>query len=178
MLILLSFLPHFVIGQTQLPMSEVERRKELSMTEVTGKTSNGLYRYYAKGESQPFTGVLYAKYPNGQLSSCQEFVNGVGQGSWINYYENGNYKEVGTYEQNLVQGPIQKFHPNGRLQAEGRYKDWRIRVGTWKYYDEQGRLLKMEDYGEKGNIEEVKAYYERGEISYSWYAEIRAKNGF
>lgn len=159
-------------------MEEVEIRREVSMAEVNGQRSNGAYRYFAKGETKPFTGVLFAKYANGNFSSWQEYVEGVGQGKWINYYENGNFKEVGHYNQNLVEGPIKKYYENGVLKAEGNYKDWRIKVGQWNYYDQQGNLKTLKNYGNKGSIEEVKEYYERGEISYSWYTDILASNGF
>ena len=178
LLILLLNFPLFVFGQNMLSMGEVEGRRELSMNEVSEKSSQGVYRYYAKGETRPFTGILYAKHPNGNISSWQEYVDGVGQGQWINYYENGNYKEIGHYEQNRVEGPIRKFHANGELKAEGRYKDWRIKIGKWKYYDQTGKLQKIEDYGEKGSIEEVQAYYSRGEISYTWYTRILSEYGF
>jgi antitoxin component YwqK of YwqJK toxin-antitoxin module len=159
-------------------MEEVEGRRELSMANVSGKTSAGVYRYYAAGETKPFTGILYAKHPNGQISSWQEYEDGIGQGKWINYYENGNFKEIGQYEQNLVQGPIKKFHPNGALKATGTYKDWRIKIGKWTYYDETGQIISEENYGEQGSIEEVKAYYDRGDISFAWYSRILSKNGF
>jgi antitoxin component YwqK of YwqJK toxin-antitoxin module len=177
-LYLLLLLPLIVKSQNTRSMQEVEQRQELSMSEVSGKTNKGVYRYYAIGASVPYTGILYAEYPNGQISSWQEYEDGVGQGQWINYYENGNYKEIGHYEQNSVEGGIQKFHSNGVLQAKGTYKDWRIKIGKWEYYDDKGSLLKTEDYGERGNIEEVQAYFKRGEISYSWYAKILSDNGF
>lgn len=176
--ILLINLPLLAFSQKELSMGEVEGRTELSMGEVNGKTTKGIYRYYAKGETTPFTGILYSKHANGQTDSWQEYVNGVGQGKWINYYENGNFKEIGYYEQNRVEGPIQKFHPNGILKAEGNYKNWRIRIGEWKYYDSKGKLLKAEDYGTQGSIQEVQAYYDRGDISYGWYSSILSENGF
>jgi antitoxin component YwqK of YwqJK toxin-antitoxin module len=171
-------LPLFSFSQNIQSMSDVESRKEAAMSEVTGKTSAGVYRYYMKGESEPFTGVLYARHDNGNYASWQEYVDGVGQGTWINYYRNGNYKEVGTYRQNRVEGPIKKYYEDGTLKAEGTYKDWRVRVGKWKYYDEKGQLTKIEDYGKKGSLQDVNAYYERGEISYAWYASILKENGF
>lgn len=121
---------------------------------------------------------MYSKFPDGQYESWQENVDGIGQGTWINYYENGNYREVGTYVENRVEGPIKKYHPNGVLQAEGTYKDWRVRVGLWKFYDAEGQFLKNENYGKKGSISEVKEFFERGEISASRYAQIRSANGF
>ena len=177
-LFLLSLFPLFLSAQEIRSMSEVEERKVLSMGETYGNSSDGVYRYYAKGEKEAFTGILYAKYPNGNTLSWQEYVDGLGQGQFINYYENGNFKEIGTYEQNRVEGPIRKFHPNGEIQAVGTYKDWRIKVNTWRYYDTEGRLIETVDYGEKGSIEEVNSYYERGDIPYSWYSQILRDNGF
>jgi len=177
-LLLLFVLPLLISGQEIRSMAEVEGRQSLSMSDVSGKRVNGQYLYYAKGESSPYTGILYSKHPNGEIDSWQEYVNGVGQGKWINYYDNGNYKEIGRYEQNRVEGPIQKFYRTGQLKAEGTYKDWRVKVGEWNYYDSSGQLVRTVDYGTKGSLEEVEAYYQRGDIPYSWYAQIRSKNGF
>ena len=177
-LCLIFFLSTIGYTQKAISMSQTVTKREVSMSNATGKRTDGVYRYYAKGDDKPFTGILFAKYPNGNYSSWQEYVDGVGQGKWINYYENGNYKEMGYYNNNLVEGPIKKYHENGNLKAEGTYKDWRIKIGKWKYFDQNGFLESTQDFGEKGSIEEVKEYYERGEISYSWYSEILSKNGF
>jgi antitoxin component YwqK of YwqJK toxin-antitoxin module len=177
-LVLLFAMPVPGFSQNKMAMEDVESRREVSMAYASGKRTNGIYRYYAKGEEQPFTGILFAKYPNGNYASWQEYVDGVGQGKWINYYENGNPKEVGHYNQNLVEGPIKKYYQNGVLQAEGNYKDWRVMIGKWKYYDQKGNLESTKDYGSKGSIEEVQKFYDSGEISYSWYANILTKNGF
>ena len=75
-------------------------------------------------------------------------------------------------------GPIKKYYENGTLKSEGQYKDWRIKIGHWNYYDQNGKLHSSVDYGTKGSIEEVKAYYDRGDISYRWYSAILNKNGF
>lgn len=165
-------------AQVTISMSETEVRREVSMAEARGKTTDGVYRYFAKGEDKPFTGILFAKYPNGNYSSWQEYEDGLGEGKWINYYENGNYKEVGNYSENRVEGPIKKYYENGILKAKGQYKDWRVKVGNWNYYDQDGNLVETKDYGEKGSIEEVQDYFDRGEISYQWYSSILAKNGF
>lgn len=175
--IILSF-PLLGVAQESLSMAETEARREVSMAEASGRSSEGIYRYYKKGEEKPFTGILFAKYPNGNYASWQEYVDGVGQGKWINYYENGNYKEVGNYTQNRVEGPIKKYYENGNLKAEGTYKDWRVMVGEWKYYDENGKQITTKNYGTKGSIEEVQDYFDRGEISLSWYNDILKKNGF
>lgn len=178
MSLLVLYFPLIGFSQKTISMSEAETKREVSMANATGKRTEGIYRYYAKDEDKPFTGILFSKYSNGNYSSWQEYVDGVGQGKWINYYENGNYKEIGYYNNNLVEGPIKKYYENGILKAEGNYKDWRIKIGKWNYFDKNGDLESTIDYGEKGSIEEVKEYYDRGEISYSWYSDILSKNGF
>jgi antitoxin component YwqK of YwqJK toxin-antitoxin module len=102
--------------------------------------------YYKKGESKPFTGVLYGKYTNGNYLSIQEYKNGIGNGKWVNYYDDGTLKEVGTYIDNRVEGPIEMYHPNGQLKAKGTYKHWRKKVGLWIYYDTNGTLIKQANY--------------------------------
>ncbi len=171
-------LVYTVSAQEIRSMGEVESRQEASMSAVVGKNVDGVYRYYAKGSSVPFTGILFAKYENGQYSSWQEYVDGIGEGKWINYYENGNFKEVGHYRQNKVEGPIKKYYVDGTIKAEGTYKDWRIKIGKWYYYNPSGGLIRTVDYGTKGSIEEVNAYFERGEISRTWYRSILSNNGF
>ncbi len=172
------FLSICIYAQRELSMNEAEIKRELSMSETEGRTSNGVYRYFAKGESKPYTGVLTARYPNGKLESWQEYVDGQGHGKWINYYENGNIKEEGYYNRDRVEGPIKKYYPSGMLKSEGTYKDWRIWVGVWKYYDSQGNFEKTIDYGNKGSIEEVQAYFNRGDIPEWWYKRILRENGF
>ena len=54
---------------------------------------------------------------SGNLLSTGEFVDGVRNGEAVVYHENGNIHYVGNYE-------------NGK------------EVGIWKFYDEEGKLLK------------------------------------
>lgn len=102
--------------------------------------------YFKKGETEPFTGVLFGKYDNGNYLTLQEYEEGIGNGKWVNYYKDGTLKEVGTYRDNLVEGPILQYHPNGNLKAKGNYKHWKKKIGIWKYYDTSGKLVKTASY--------------------------------
>ena len=82
---------------------------------------------------------------------------------------------MGTYVDNRVEGPIKKYFPSGKLQAEGNYRSWRIRVSEWTYYDENGQVVKTEDYSQKGDFRDVEDFYRRGEISRAWYEEVMGK---
>jgi antitoxin component YwqK of YwqJK toxin-antitoxin module len=47
----------------------------------------------------------------------------------------------------LRTGKATVWQSNGNLLQEGNYKEGR-HVGHWKWYDEQGNLLREEDYPE------------------------------
>ncbi len=147
------------------------QKKELSMDSTKGVYVNGVYLYLDQN-GEPFSGILYARHPNGNMASRQNFSNGIGMGTWINYHENGMIKEKGTYDRNKVKGPIKKYNEEGQLIAEGTYDDWRVRVGQWIYYDHAGHIILTEDYGLKGDYRDVKEYYDTGQISENWYNDI------
>lgn len=149
---------------------------ELSMGQTTGKTYQGQYTYFSNETNQPYTGILYAKYPNGNYLSRQEFKNGIGNGTWTNYYENGHISEQGTYVDNRVEGAIKKYYDTGILKSEGIYREWRIRVGEWKYYDAEGQLKEIINHGAYGDFRDVDGYYQRGEISKAYYEKLKKSN--
>jgi antitoxin component YwqK of YwqJK toxin-antitoxin module len=50
-----------------------------------------------------------------------------------------------------VEFELKEYYPGGKLNSEGRarYNEQRMdtqRVGTWRYFDKEGRLLREEDY--------------------------------
>jgi len=157
----------------QAQPTQISADEEISMSQANASAKDGTYRYYKNGENKGFTGILYTKYDNGNYLTRQEYKSGLGEGTWINYWPNGNLKEVGTYQKNKVEGPIKKYNQNGNLIAKGHYIDWRIRVGLWSYYDDDGNLVKTEDYGSEGDFRDVEDYYDRGEISTYRYNQLK-----
>lgn len=131
------------IGNSQI---DTTNQRMIPMKETIEKPYKVGSKYYKKGESKPFTGVLYGKYKNGKYLTLQEYKDGVGNGLWINYYENGNVKEIGTYRDNKVEGPVTKYYSNGNIKAKGTYKHWKKKIGTWDFYSKDGKLIKTETY--------------------------------
>ena len=105
-----------------------------------------------------FTGQVIKKYKNGKLNGefKEFFENGslfqIGtfkNGDMKNikvFYENGNLK----FEQNLKnkKGKYRGYYPNGQLEAEGEVFQG-DEIGLWKYYNEEGNLLKTEYKSQK-----------------------------
>ncbi len=69
---------NLIAQQRSLPMTATQTQKELAMSETNGNSSSGQYRYYAKGEKSPYTGILFAKYPNGNYETWQTYIDGIG----------------------------------------------------------------------------------------------------
>jgi antitoxin component YwqK of YwqJK toxin-antitoxin module len=51
---------------------------------------------------------------------------------------------IASYNNGIVDGAFKKFYENGILMEEGEYKMMK-KVGLWKYYDETGNLTKTEE---------------------------------
>lgn len=102
--------------------------------------------YYETGTKKPFTGILYGKYDNGKLMTMQEYVNGIGNGKWIDFDPYERKICEGTYKNNRVEGPVKFFYENGSLKSEGQYLHWKKPIGLWKYYDKKGNIVHTMTY--------------------------------
>lgn len=116
-----------------------------------------------------FTGQIIKKYKNGQIRSIENFKNGKLNGEFKEFFENGSLSQIGTFkngdmksikvfyengnlkfEQNLKdrKGKYKGYYPNGQLEAEGEVFQG-DETGLWKYYSEEGNLLKTEYKSQK-----------------------------
>jgi antitoxin component YwqK of YwqJK toxin-antitoxin module len=89
----------------------------------------------------PFTGILYGRYDNGQLMTIQEYVDGIGNGTWVQFNPDGTKLEQGTYVDNRVEGPVTQFYEDGSIKAKGQYLHWKKPIGEWVYYDREGKVV-------------------------------------
>lgn len=115
--------------------------------------------------------------------------NGLKQGHWITYYENGNKRYEGYFKDNNPVGTFTRFYENkgiqsimefkedgkeastkifynnGTLAAEGIYFEQQ-KHGEWKYYSYYSlKIIYSENYfhGEKHGVSTV--YYPNGNVS-------------
>ena len=116
-----------------------------------------------------FTGQVIKKYKNGQVKSIENFKNGKLNGEFKEFFEDGNLSQIATFkngdmknikvfyengklkfEQNLKnrKGKYRGYYPNGKLEVEGEVFQG-DEIGLWKYYNEEGNLLKTEYKSQK-----------------------------
>ncbi|MDP6569752.1 MAG: hypothetical protein QGF36_02395 [Candidatus Marinimicrobia bacterium] len=78
-------------------------------------------KMYLLKEDDPFSGVIYDLYDNGQREYEGHYKDGKPNGPLIYFYENGNIKRIGSLKNGI---------PNG----------------VWTYYKEDGSKEKTETY--------------------------------
>ena len=130
-----------------------------------------LVSFYSFGYQidENFTGQVIKKYKNGQVKSIENFKNGKLNGEFKEFFENGSLFQIGTFkngdmknikvfyengnlkfEQNSKdrKGKYRGYYPNGMLEVEGEVFQG-DEIGLWKYYNEEGNLLKTEYKSQK-----------------------------
>ena len=116
-----------------------------------------------------FTGQIVKKYKDGQVKSIENFKNGKLNGEFKEFFENGSLFQIGTFKNGDMKN-IKVFYENGNLKFEQKLKDRKGKyrgyypngilevegevfqgdeIGLWKYYNEEGNLLKTEYKSQK-----------------------------
>lgn len=120
--------------------------------------------FYKKFTDDPFTGKITGGW-NGKIK------NGKREGSWKEYFENGQlwrkgiYKDgqmnglfefyyqnlnsglrrEGIFKKDLENGLHKSYYQNGKLWWKGTYKDGK-REGLWEHFNEDGTTLRTETW--------------------------------
>jgi antitoxin component YwqK of YwqJK toxin-antitoxin module len=64
--------------------------------------------------------------------------NGLKQGLWEEYWDNGNLQSKGSYVNGLKEG-YWEYYEDGNLISKGLYKEGN-KEGIWEYYNKDGSL--------------------------------------
>jgi len=97
--------------------------------ENTINSKNLVYRNglgYEKSQRAPFTGKVTGS-EHGYLK------NGIWNGRYISYYNNGKIKYWGNYSGARKEGLWKSFRSNGQIIFEGNYKNG-LKDGQWNFY--------------------------------------------
>lgn len=101
-------------------------------------------KLYVIGEKKPFTGYT-KRFENNSIVK-HLYKNGKSDGCWSTYYIDGKIKEKGYYNmQNDYEGDYKKYHPNGNIMIEGKYKNNK-KDGAWFYFNENGKIVQGGHY--------------------------------
>ena len=87
--------------------------------------------WYKQFTDAPFTGNITGRNQG-------RFKNGVMEGPWVSYHDNGQLESKGTYKDGKKDGPWVGYYDNGQLQFKGTLKDGK-EDGSWESYDKNGQ---------------------------------------
>tara|TARA_B110000014_G_scaffold258457_1_gene244608 strand:- start:655 stop:1536 length:882 start_codon:yes stop_codon:yes gene_type:complete len=77
---------------------------------------------YLKGSADPYTGKVIGYYPHNQMKNIiQTFRNGVNDGLWTRWYEDGAKWQEKNYKNGEVDGLLTLWHTNGQIQVQREY---------------------------------------------------------
>lgn len=121
-----------------------------------------VYQYYEDGNIQYLT-VLYnqvlisekAWCRNGNLLRFSKLTSFPAH--MTNYYCNGQKRNEFTLNKVIAVGPYFEWYENGNKMKEGNYDDRGQETGHWKYYSEEGKLIKEEEW-KAGKLLSTKEY--------------------
>jgi antitoxin component YwqK of YwqJK toxin-antitoxin module len=127
---------------------------------------------YKSGSKITFTGRVIDTVQRKIME--YDVVNGIKNGEFILYYQNGNVEMYGHIIDNNYTGKWYYFYPDGQLESEGYFKDDKAYL-MWKWYYKNGSLKeegiyvngmkegKWESYNPNGSLK-TKIIYRKDEI--------------
>lgn len=109
------------------------------------------------------SGTVKTYFDNGQLREEGQFDNGNLDGYRKIYHPDGYLEVIEHYRQGEFHGTYQKFYSDGQVSVAGEYIDG-VMKGVWKTFYPSGQLkdeVMMSDNEENGPFTE---YYENGQL--------------
>lgn len=85
------------------------------------------------------------------------------QGEWKLYYETGELRAEGYYENSLRVNEWIFYHKNGEVESKGKYVEGQPH-GQWKWYFDNGKLRRQEFYRRGREDGESTEYDEEGNV--------------
>ena len=123
--------------------TSIPNEAELVLMENTNVKYGTKYgqQFYKKGDTEPYTGFLCARYENGELEAVQQYINGIANGIWINYDPYGCKESQGMSVNNKTEGPVTFFYEDGSIKSKGQYIHYKNPIGWWTYFDRAGNVV-------------------------------------
>ena len=87
--------------------------------------------------------------PDGHLQMEGDMLDGLRTGLWTSYTREGRVKSRSEYLRGLPEGISTVFHDNGAIYYTGNQRGGK-QVGEWRFYDEQGNLVRTAVYDSSG----------------------------
>ncbi|MFM7721920.1 MAG: toxin-antitoxin system YwqK family antitoxin [Bacteroidota bacterium] len=85
-------------------------------------------------------------YPNSEKVYLEfRIKDGKRHGECLSFFQNGTRQSLNTYKEGMLNGDYRVWHENGELQIEGQYENNK-EVGEWVFYDKDGNVKKTQKF--------------------------------
>lgn len=126
----------------------------VSEGDMKGKDRIGEWLYYHEKSNKIMTREFYSNgflegtkttyYTNGKEAEVTQYKQGKKQGISKTFGDTGVLLKQFTYNNDILDGPVSYFNPDGTLLLEGNYVNDR-KKGSWKTY-KNGKVIKEETF--------------------------------
>ena len=120
--------------------------------------------WFIVGEGELYTGDVFSNYESGTLAVQGSIVNGVPQGKWTYWHENGQKKSEGNILYGTEEGLWVSWYENGEKKVEGSVNNGQIE-GMWMYWYEDGSRKAVRNFKNGREHGFWQSWYENGQVS-------------
>lgn len=118
----------------------------------TSKDSLGNIRIKGKFNGIKPIGKWYVFFESGELNSNYAYNDdGNLDGLFVEYYNNGQIKSAGYFENNVQTSTWKTFYYDGIIETEGELLEGK-RYKQWNYYFPSGKIKEISNYNFKGEL--------------------------
>ncbi|MBT5771398.1 MAG: hypothetical protein HOI08_01170 [Flavobacteriaceae bacterium] len=136
-----------VLSDSAIECSKLDNLKEFNLSEVETMMLG----------DEMFSGECFTLFPDtNQISEIRRFKDGVKNGKWVMFFENGEIYYIGTAKEGKIEGPFEGYYENGALADKGLMKQGR-KHGLWKVYTRSGDLKEKTLY-ENGTVKRTNSF--------------------
>jgi antitoxin component YwqK of YwqJK toxin-antitoxin module len=135
-------------------IDSLKQASDTSYTEIIGRSDFYTADYYISKRDSITTKIL--KDSLGHVVAVNKSKNRQTLFA-AEYYTNGQLIGQTKFISGKIDGPALYYYANGRTRSIGQWHDFK-QSGTWKDYDEQGRLEKITHYNDDGKIIKTELY--------------------
>lgn len=128
----------------EIPYKDGKENGTLTAYYNTGEVY--LKQEYVNGE---LNGKSTQYFANGDEMIKETYVDGENDGEYLELYRGGGFRTKGQYTDGKPSGHWEYYHKNGQLREEGDFKNG-YRIGVWKRFAKNGKLSEETNYGETG----------------------------
>jgi len=102
--------------------------------------------YQGEGDDQVAI-ALKEYHPNGQVQIEGSYEDGLRNGVWRAYFDDGSLQSEYTYNAGNRDGKCVVYHSTGQIYFEGQWENDQ-KTGVWTYFNEDGSISKPVNHSE------------------------------